>query len=185
MTSPTDQARRWRDRHGWSIHPNCSQRSSSVNKQASNRLGRGLVAVRLLAVYVLLGLFKHLVPLRWLARWAWCPPVGPRDRAAERGLAAIVLRLSQLTGLPDRDCLQRSLLLYRVLSRAGAAPVLIIGFGRIDGTIRGHAWVMVDNQPVVQEAELPQFSPAFGFGVGGFMFRATESYFKQWNLIVD
>jgi hypothetical protein len=146
-----------------------------VNKQATNRLGKGLVAVRLLPVYLLLGLFKHLVPLRWLARWAWCHPVGPRDRAAERGLAAIVLRLSQLTGLPDRDCLQRSLLLYRVLSRAGAAPVLIIGFGRIDGAIRGHAWVMVDNQPVVQEAELPQFSAAFGFGVGGFMFRATES----------
>ena len=150
-----------------------------MSKRASHRFRKGLIVVRLLPVYVLLGLFKHLVPLRWLARWAWCTPVGQRDRTAERGLAASVLRLSQLMGLPDRDCLQRSLLLYRVLSRAGAAPVLIIGFGQINGAVRGHAWVLVDNQPVVKEAELFQFSPAFGFGVGGFMFQTTESRFKQ------
>ena len=154
-----------------------------MSKRASNRFRKGLIALRLLPVYVLLSLFKHLVPLRWLARWAWCTPVGQRDRTAERGLAASVLRLSQLTGLPDRDCLQRSLLLYRVLSRAGAAPLLIIGFGRINGAVRGHAWVVVDNQPVLKEAELLQFSPAFGFGAGGFMFQANESRFKQSNEI--
>jgi hypothetical protein len=81
-----------------------------------------------------------------------------------------VLRLSQLTGLPDRDCLQRSLLLYRVLSRAGAAPTLVIGFRRINGGILGHAWVVVDNQPVIEEAELLQYSPAFGFGARGAFF---------------
>jgi hypothetical protein len=42
---------------------------------------------------------------------------------------------------------------------------------------------VVDNQPVLEETELLQFSPAFGFGVGGFMFQANEPCFKQSNLI--
>ena len=59
------------------------------------------------------------------------PPAGPRDHKVERRLAASVLRLSQLLSLSDRDCLQRSLLLYRLLSRAGANPILVIGFRRM------------------------------------------------------
>ena len=134
----------------------------------SNRFRTGLVVGRLLPAYVLLGLLKHLLPLRWLARWAWCPPAGPRDREAERRLVASVLRLSQLTGLPDRDCLQRSLLLYRVLSRAGADPTLVIGFHRMNDRILGHAWVIVDGHTVIEPAaDLLRFSPTLGFGFGG------------------
>src|SRR5262249_31997015 len=83
-------------------------------------------------------------------------------------LTASVLRLSQLTGLPDRDCLQRSLLLYRVLSRAGAEPTLVVGFDRIDGRILGHARVTTDGHAVIErEADLLRFSPTFSFGTRG------------------
>lgn len=143
-------------------------------KRASNRLKTGLIMGRLLPAYMLLGFLKHLIPLRWLARWAWCPPGGPRDREAEPRLAASVLRLSQLAGLPDRDCLQRSLLLYRVLSRAGAEPKLIVGFDRINGRIIGHAWVVVDGHAVIEsETDLVRFSPAFSFGSRG-------AHFSEW-----
>jgi Transglutaminase-like superfamily len=139
-----------------------------VIKRASNRLKSGLIVGRLLPAYVLLGLVKHIVPLKWLARWAWCPPVGPRDREAERRLAASVSRLSQLAGLPDRDCLQRSLLLYRVLSRAGAEPTLVVGFDRINGRVLGHAWVIMDGHAVIErETDLLRFSPTFSFGSRG------------------
>jgi transglutaminase superfamily protein len=135
---------------------------------ALNRLKNGLLVVRLLPGYVLFGLLKHVVPLRWLVRWAWCPPHGPRDLEGERRLAARVCRLSRLTGLLDRDCLQRSLLLYRMLSRAGANPTLVVGFRRMDGRIFGHAWVIVDGYPVIEpEVNLLRFSPMFGFGFGG------------------
>src|SRR5262249_58589276 len=135
---------------------------------ALNRLKNGLLVVRLLPGYVLFGLLKHVVPLRWLVRWAWCPPHGPRDLEGERRLAARVCRLSRLTGLPDRDCLQRSLLLYRVLSYVGAEPTLIIGFQRTNGRLRGHAWVTVDGRSVVEpETELVGFSPALRFGLRG------------------
>jgi hypothetical protein len=139
-----------------------------VIKRSSSRLKTGLIVGRLLPAYVLLGLLKHVVPLRWLARWAWCPPVGPRDREVERHLAASILRLSQLVGLPDRDCLQRSLLLYRMLSRAGAEPKLVVGLDRMNGTMCGHAWVVVDGYTVTEKkADLLRFSPIFAFGVGG------------------
>jgi hypothetical protein len=139
-----------------------------VIKRTSNRLKTGLIVGRLLPAYLLLGLLKHVIPLRWLARWVWCPPVGPRDRNTEWRLAASVLRLSQLAGLPDRDCLQRSLLLYRVLSRVGAEPKLVVGFERMNGQILGHAWVIVDGHTVIEpETDLLRFSPAFGFGMRG------------------
>src|SRR5262249_34548422 len=146
-----------------------------VIKRASNRLKTGLIVGRLLPAYLLLGLLKHLVPLRWLARWAWCHPRGLHHREAERCLTASVLRLSQLTGLPDRDCLQRSLLLYRVLSRAGAEPTLVVGFDRIDGRILGHAWVTTDGHAVIErEADLLRFSPTFSFGTrGALLFQPT------------
>jgi Transglutaminase-like superfamily len=139
-----------------------------VIKRAPNRLKTGLIMGRLLPAYVLVGLLKHIIPLRWLVRWAWCPPAGPRDCEAEHRSAASVLRLSQLIGLPDRDCLQRSLLLYRLLSRAGADPTLVVGFDRINGRIFGHAWIIVDGHTVIEpEAELLRFSPTFTFGSRG------------------
>jgi len=122
----------------------------------------------LLPLYVLLGLVKHVVPLRQLVQLAWCPPAGPRDLDAERRLAAAVVRLSQLARMPDRDCLQRSLLLYRVLSRAGADPTLIVGFQRVNGRIRGHAWVAVDGCTLIEcKADLVGFSPILEFGSHG------------------
>ena len=137
-------------------------------KFARSRLRNGLLIGRLLPVYVLLGLAKHLVALRRLVRWVWCSPVGPRNRQAERRLAAGVARLSQLTGMRDRDCLQRSLLLYRVLSRAGAEPTLVVGFQRLDSQIIGHAWVVVDGQAVVEpDADIVRFSATLHFGAQG------------------
>jgi transglutaminase superfamily protein len=145
------------------------------DRRAVRRLKTGLVMARLLVAYIVLALLKHLVPLRWLVRWVWCPPVRSRDHEAERRLTAIVLRLSRLTGLPDGDCLQRSLLLYRVLSRAGADPRLVVGFQRIDGRIRGHAWVVVDGFALLEsESDLVRFSPALFFGSQGVLLQSPQ-----------
>jgi Transglutaminase-like superfamily len=137
---------------------------------ALKRFRTGLIIGRLLPVYVLLGLLKHLVPVKWLVRWAWCSPAGARDRKAERQLTACIIRLSQLIGRRDRDCLQRSLLLYRVLSGAGADPTLVMGFHRANDRILGHAWVVVDGQAVLEpEADLRRFSVTLQFGSQGML----------------
>ena len=136
--------------------------------RAVKRFRTGLIIGRLLSAYVLLGLLKHLVPVKWLVRWAWCSPAGPRDREAERQFTACIIRLSQLIGRRDRDCLQRSLLLYRVLSGAGADPTLVMGFHRTNDRILGHAWVVVDGQAVLEpEADLRRFSVTLQFGSQG------------------
>src|SRR5262249_32620234 len=92
------------------------------DRRTMRRLKTGFLMAHLFIIYIVLALLKHMVPLTWLVRRVWCPPVGPRDCEAEGRLTSIVLRLSRLTSLPDRDCLQRSLLLYRVLSHVGAEP---------------------------------------------------------------
>jgi len=111
-----------------------------MSPRVSNQIRTVLDGFRIVPAYVLLGLLKHLVPLRSLAKWTWCETTVPRDRLAERRIAANVLRLSNLLRIADRDCLQRSLLLYRLLSAVGADPELVVGFHEKDGKIVGHAW---------------------------------------------
>ncbi len=129
-----------------------------------NKIMIRLEMIPLLSGYLLLGFFKHLAPLGWLARWMWCPPAGPRDLKSERRLIARVLKLSRL---PDCNCLQLSLLLYRSLSRAGANPTLVVGFRRMNGLILGHAWVIVDGRAVIESGADLEFLPMFAFGSRG------------------
>jgi Transglutaminase-like superfamily len=139
-----------------------------VIPRASRQIRTVLDGFRIVPAYLLLGLLKHLVPLRWLAKWTWCEKAGPRDPVAERRLTANVLRLSKLLRIADRDCLQRSLLLYRLLSALGADPELVVGLREQDGKIIGHAWVLVDGKSLVEpESDLVRFSPVLRFGARG------------------
>ena len=96
-----------------------------------SRIWTGWLIARFLPAYVAFTMLKHMVPLQRLVRLAWRFPAGRRDHEAERRLVASVLRLSQFVGLRDRDCLQRSLLVYRLLSRSGADPLGRVGKGTV------------------------------------------------------
>ena len=139
-----------------------------MTSRVANQIKTVLDGFRIVPAYLLLGILKHLVPLRWLTKWTWCETTGLRDRLAERRLTANVLRLSKLLRIADRDCLQRSLLLYRLLSAVGADPELVVGLREQDGKIIGHAWVLVDEVSLVEpESDLAQFSPVLRFGARG------------------
>ena len=139
-----------------------------MTPRVSNQIRTVLDGFRIVPAYVLLGILKHLVPLRSLAKWTWCETTGRRDRVAERRVTANVLRLSKLLRIADRDCLQRSLLLYRLLSAVGADPELVVGLREQDGKIIGHAWVLVDDMSIVEpESDLVRFSPVLRFGARG------------------
>jgi hypothetical protein len=139
-----------------------------MTPRVSNQIRTVLDGFRIVPAYVLLGILKHLVPLPWLAKWTWRETTGPRDRVAERRLTANVLRLSKLLRISDRDCLQRSLLLYRFLSAVGADPELVVGFREQDGKIIGHAWVLVNDMSIVEpESDLVRFSPVLRLGARG------------------
>jgi hypothetical protein len=130
--------------------------------------------LRLLPRYALLAVLKHLVPIRTLARWSWRTPGTPLPGPALDRLIARVVRLSDVVGLFDRDCLQRSLLLYGELARACANPSLMVGFRRERGRLEGHAWVEVDGKPVAELAQpLETFQVALSFGAHGQVFETT------------
>src|SRR5262245_11633761 len=131
---------------------------------------------RLALLFEALGVAKHVVPIASLARWVWREPRGPRDPGREYDLVSRALQAGRVAGSPDRDCLQRSLLLFRVRSAAGADPRLRVGFASDQGRLAGHAWVVVDDCPVAETAEgLARFRPAFEFGRGGAIVTAPEA----------
>jgi hypothetical protein len=137
--------------------------------------GNALAVGRLLPLYVALGALKHVVPVQTLARWAWRPPARPADPDQVRRAVARVWRTQSLLNLGDRDCLQRSLLLYRELSRLGADPTLTIGFRHSAQRVQGHAWVTTRNDLVAEPAGVTGYVPAIRFGREGVLERPRES----------
>lgn len=133
-----------------------------------HRCAAGMTVLRLGCLYLALGVLKYVLPLPVLARWSWREPRGARNPVAERQTIGWAIWVRRLFGRTDRDCLQRSLLLYRELSRAGADPALVVGFARTDGRVRGHAWVVADGSLVAETTrEAAPFVPAFSFGRRG------------------
>ena len=131
------------------------------------RLRRAARLARLLATFSALGVLKHVVSLPTLVRWA---SQTPGDRAARPAddIAWEVVRAGAFGGWPDRDCLQRSLLLYRELARAGWSPELVVGFERGTAGLLGHAWVRAEGRVLADaDAAVARFEPALVFGADG------------------
>ena len=123
------------------------------------RFSAAMDVVRLIVWLNLLGIAKRLLPLRTLIRWAAGPRVA-KDRRDIPTIAGRVLRAGRFAGMPDRDCLQRSLVLFRELSRAGVPAELFVGF-RQTTTLEGHAWIAVEGRLVADEqSAIDTFVPA-------------------------
>lgn len=128
---------------------------------------RSLAALsRLVLPFAAFSLLRRVVALETLVRLAWQPPRQPRDASADALLARRIARLSEWCGGKD-DCLPRSLVLYRELSKRGADPALVIGFRAADRLL-GHAWVTVDGRPVNEAEDVRStMTPVCAFGPGG------------------
>lgn len=128
------------------------------------------IAIKMLSWRLVLPALKWALPLPRLVRLMWWSGE-PEAPSAERNeqIAKLARGLSGPGNISALDnCLERSLLVYRFLSRAGADPELVVGFSRSSGTVRGHAWVMVDGQALYEQEEpLDEFETAICFGRGG------------------
>jgi len=136
--------------------------------------GPVLDVVAVLPLYVAFGVLKRLIALQRLARWAWRPGVTPADDVAARRAVQAVTRISHRLGSRDRDCLQRSLVLYRALSAAGVGPRLVLGFRQDGEAVRGHAWVEAGGagRSVLPE-DVSGYVEAMSFGAGGALSRTV------------
>jgi len=121
----------------------------------------GLV-LRALVWRVALPVLKYLLPIGTLTRLMW---VKPRDR---KGRPDVVLNAWRTGGrlLVSQNCLERSLLLYRLLSREGANPTIVFGVDRGTETVAGHAWVEIDGA-VVHDAGTADYTRVATFGING------------------
>jgi len=135
------------------------------------RPGDGWLLARMLAWRTALPLLKRRVPLAKLARLMWQEP-GARIRGdrADR-IPDLVQRLYRRIGVSEKGiCLERSLLTYRFLSGAGADPQLVIGIRPGDSTVVGHAWVVIDGEPLFEQpASVGEYASFFSFGRDGIL----------------
>jgi Transglutaminase-like superfamily len=86
----------------------------------------------------------RLVGLMWRGERARPVTAAREARVAE--IARVVFRSEHVSR--QGNCLERSLVLYRYLSAAGADPHLVVGMRGNEAPVRGHAWVTVRGEPV-------------------------------------
>jgi hypothetical protein len=118
---------------------------------------------------LVLPVLKRVVPMKRLARVMWAETRGERNQERNREIARLSAALVRLRPKGSREnCLERSLLAYRFLSRAGAEPRLVLGVGRSGDGVVGHAWVTLDGEPIhdTQQA-VSEFTPLIAFGAAG------------------
>ena len=123
------------------------------------------LAVRTVGWMCVLPLLKRMLPLPRLVRLMWRPPrAAVRHPQRELRTARLVRGLCRTSG---GNCLERSLILYRHLSRLNADPCLVLGMGK-QGAFLGHVWVTVDGQPLLDSPEtLREYAEVVRFGAGG------------------
>jgi hypothetical protein len=129
----------------------------------------GLLALRMTLWAFALPVLKRLVPLQQLAQLMRLEGHGPRDRAHEQRIVELSSMLARLR--PPRfrsNCLERSLLAYRFLTRANADARLVVGVRIAHTQVLGHAWVTVDDEPIHETpAAITGFSRLVEFGPEG------------------
>jgi Transglutaminase-like superfamily len=136
------------------------------------------LALRMLGWRLVLPVLKWALPLPRLVQLMWWGGE-PRASTSERKQRIVTLAhgLSGPASIPALDnCLERSLLVYRYLSKAGAEPELVVGFSRRSGAVQGHTWVNVDDQEFCRREESAgEFETVVCFGPAGAIKRSTSA----------
>jgi hypothetical protein len=118
------------------------------------------LTAELLAWRVGLPLAKRAFTVQAIARimWARAHPAAVSDVAGFLGQGG--------RWLVSRNCLERSLVLYRLLSRAGANPALVLGVRPGPERVAGHVWIEIGGRPVA-ETEALSYDRVIVLGTGG------------------
>jgi hypothetical protein len=128
------------------------------------------LAARALAWACVLPVLKHLLPIPSLAALMRHPPRRAyRDVRLEEQIVTFARWGARLVRWrAGGNCLERGLIAYRYLGLAGAHPTLVVGVGKSETGVIGHAWVLVDGQPVTESlATLVLYTPMFAFAPDG------------------
>jgi hypothetical protein len=137
--------------------------ASSLRKSVSTPSDAWLLG-RILGWSLVLPIAKRTLPLPRLLR-LMRPRKHTAERDPEREAAIASLAAWVFKTRPPRardNCLERGLVAYRYLSRAGASPELVVGVAKGTEGVHGHVWVTVDGRAVHDSAAmLAGFEPLF------------------------
>ena len=128
------------------------------------------LAVRATAWACVLPALKHLLPVAALAALMQRPPSRVyRDVRLEEQVVTFARWGARLVRWrAGGNCLERGLIAYRYLGVAGASPTLVVGVGKNETGVIGHAWVLVDGQPVSEPlSTLALYTPMLAFAPDG------------------
>jgi Transglutaminase-like superfamily len=116
-----------------------------------------------------LPLLKYVMPLQRLVRLLAAGGDGERAPAREQKVADLARVLYRSPAAVVRDnCLERSLVAYRYLSRANANPELVVAMTGEGSALLGHVWVTIDGEPLYDSPEqLAEFVPMVVFDASG------------------
>lgn len=101
-------------------------------------------------------LLKRALPLpRLVGLAASRPQYGRRRAGREERVVELTRLLYRSRAVVGRDnCLERSLLAYRFLTKLDARPELVIGMRKGSDEMLGHVWVLLEGEPVHETPEL-------------------------------
>lgn len=108
-----------------------------------------------------LPILKRVVPVDRLARMLWSPRLGDDDA---REVTTLVNESGRL--FLSANCLERSLVWYRLFSRLGMDPHLVMGARRDDDTLAGHVWIELNGEPF-GEPDAARYAIVVVFAKGG------------------
>ena len=126
-------------------------------------------AVRILGWACVMPILKRAIPLQTLVRLVRRTGGRHRDGVREDQIVTFARWACRITRWSSGgNCLERGLIAYRFLGAINAQPTLVVGIGRGEGAMRGHAWVVIDGRPVGEHpATLGEYTPVLTFGPDG------------------
>jgi hypothetical protein len=133
--------------------------------------------IRMIGWWAALPVLKRVLPLPKLVQLMRSErTLVARDPDQEARVAALAHWIFKSRPADSRhNCLERALVSYRFLGRAGAAPTLLIGVARPDQRPLGHAWVVVDGRPVHDSPDsVGAFEPILVFGSDATLVRGEK-----------
>lgn len=141
-------------------------------RQEIRTIGDASLAARAVVWALVLPVLKHMIAVRSLAGVMYVMPQRTtRDASLEDRIVVYARWAARLIRWKSGgNCLERGLIAYRYLSAAGARPTLVVGIGRGETGVLGHAWVLVDGALVGEpQSSIAPYTPVFAFGPDGRM----------------
>lgn len=128
------------------------------------------VAAQFWAWAALLRLLKYLLPLRVLVRLVRMRFLPSRTEEKVSTILGYMAATGRFPGRAPANCLERSLVAYRLLRAAGARPELHVGVRRLpdSGTLDGHVWLVLDGVVAAESHDfIRQFIPVLRIDAEG------------------